>query len=331
MTGKWYRGDTHMHTINSDGKLRLYGLIEKAKKNELDWIIVTDHNYDTVPESYSRDGLTVIRGQEITVKAGHTNIWGAKVPAEPPYEIETEADYKEIMEKCREAGATISLNHPFCSQCGYRVPIDDLPADCVEVWNTIQHSDNVRNMEWWVGQLRKGRRIGAVGGADYHRDYAGVDMFAMPTTITFAERNTPEAILASLRAGRSVVTNKPNASMIYLTVGDAMIGDEIPYAAGLTGECAATKLFPGAELRIFNNGSVIYRHRATGFEKKHKAVFTVIEPGFVRAEIDIRLNPLFKKILGAAERKYLVSRTDRVPVTADELFWAFTNPVWITE
>ena len=60
MTGKWYRGDTHMHTVNSDGRLRLYELIAKAKKNTLDWIIITDHNYNSLNESFSSEGLTVM-------------------------------------------------------------------------------------------------------------------------------------------------------------------------------------------------------------------------------------------------------------------------------
>ena len=332
MPRKWYWGDTHLHTTNSDGRLRLYELIAKAKKNSLDWIIVTDHNFNSIEKSYSSEGLTVIQGQEITVEAGHVNIWGAKVPAEPPYDIPDEAAYSAIMERCREAGATVCLNHPFCSQCGFRIPIDNLPADCVEVWNTIQHSDNVRNLEWWVRQLLQGRRIAAVGGSDFHNDYIpGVDMLAMPTTITYAESNTPEGILAALREGRSVITCRPGTSMIELNIGDAAPGDTAKLSGVLTGTCRATKLLPGFELRIFNNDKIVYRHKAKLYEKAHRAEFTVAEPGFVRAEIDVRLTGPVKKLFGMAEAKYLAPRCEVPPAAADELFWAFTNPVWIEE
>ncbi len=332
MPRKWYRGDTHLHTTNSDGALRLYELIDKAKKNSLDWIIVTDHNFNSIEKSYSSDGLTVIQGQEITVQAGHVNIWGAKVPAEPPYDIPDEAAYSAMMERCREAGATVCLNHPFCSQCGFRVPIDDFPADCVEVWNTIQHSDNVRNLNWWVAQLMKGRRIAAVGGSDFHRDQIpGIDMLAMPATITFAESNTPEAILSALREGRSVITCRPGTSMIELNVGGAGLGDTVGLSGGLNGTCVATKLLPGFELRVFNNDKIIYSHKAKFYEKSHRAEFAVLEPGFVRAEIDVRLSGPVKKLFGAVETKYLAPRSEVPPVTADELFWAFTNPVWVEE
>ncbi len=332
MSGKWYWGDTHLHTTGSDGALRLYELIAKAKKNSLDWIIVTDHNFNSIEKSYSSEGLTVIQGQEITVEAGHVNIWGAKVPAEPPYDIPDEKAYADIMEKCRNAGATVCLNHPFCSQCGFRIPIDNLPADCVEVWNTIQHSDNVRNLNWWVNQLKQGRHIAAVGGSDFHRDQVKrVDMMAMPTTVTHAESNTPEAILKALREGRSVITCKPETSMIYLSVDGALPGDTVPLSASLKGSCKATKLLPGFELKIFNNDSMVYSHKAKFFEKVHTAEFSITQPGFVRAEIDVKLASPVKKIFGAAESKYLAPRCETPPETADELFWAFTNPVWIEE
>ena len=329
MEGKWYRGDTHMHTTNSDGKLRLYQLIDRCKAAGLDWIIVTDHNKNTIPQSYSSDGLTVIQGQEITVRNGHVNIWGAKVPAEPPYAIPDAEAYAAIMARCSAAGATVCLNHPFCSQCGFRVPIDDLPADCLEVWNTIQHSDNVRNMDWWVAQLKKGRRIAAVGGSDFHSDVAGLDMIAMPTTITFAKENTPEAILAALRDGRSVITNKPGTSMIELTVGEAMLGDTVPFSDGLTGRCSVTKLLPGFELKVFNNDRIVYSHKAKRYEKTHEAVFPVPERGFLRAQIDFRLGAGLKRLVGYAEHKYLAPRCEHPLPPADALFWAFTNPIWI--
>ena len=331
MAGKWYYGDTHMHTTTSDGKMRLYELIARAKKNSLDWIIITDHNADCIEESFDSEGLTVIRGQEITVDAGHVNVWGAKIPDNPPYDIPDEKAYADIMERCRKAGSTVCLNHPYCSQCGFRVPIDNLPADCVEVWNTIQHSDNVRNMNWWVNQLKQGRHIAAVGGSDYHSDQVGIDMMAMPTTVTFAVSKSPEDILRALREGRSVITNKPGTSMIYLTIGEAMLGDTVKLEPGLKGKCKVTKLLPGFEIKIFNNDTVIYSHKAKKYEKRHDAEFTVREPGFVRAEIDMHLNAPIKKLVGYAETKYLAPRCEVPPETADELFWAFTNPIWIEE
>ena len=227
MQRHWFKGDTHLHTLNSDGHLHQYELIERCKKLGLDYIIITDHNYDTVEKSYSSDGLLVIKGQEVTGDNGHVNIWGENVGFKPPYDLSNLDAYKKIAAKAKKNGATISVNHPFCSNCGFLLDLDDMPMDCVEVWNTIQHSDNIKNLNWWVDKLNHGIKIGAVGGSDFHRDYAKLDMLARPTTVTLAKSNTPEDILAALREGRSVVTNRPDTSMIYLSVEGAQLGDTI--------------------------------------------------------------------------------------------------------
>ena len=329
MKRRWFKGDTHLHTTNSDGHLHQYELIESCKKHGLDWIIITDHNFNTVEKSYSSDGLTVIQGQELTGYNGHINVWGEKIPFDPPYTLDTIEDYIKITEKARENGAVVSVNHPFCSNCPFRMDIDAYPMDCVEVWNTIQHSDNTRNMKWWTEKLLEGKRLPAVGGSDFHRDYAKMDMLAMPTTITHAKSNSKEDILEAITEGRSVVTNKPSSSMIYLSVEDAELGDEIELKDGLTGECTATKLRPGFTLKVFNNDKIIYSHTAKAFEKEHKAIFGIKEKGFIRAEIDYTLKGAFFKAFAALESKIFSGFNRDMPEPASELFWAFTNPIWI--
>lgn len=326
MQRRWFKGDTHLHTLGSvdDGVHHQYELIEKAKKAGLDWMIITDHNFNSLEKSYSSDGLTVIQGQEVTGHNGHVNVWGAKVAYDPPYDLSDIDAYKKIMKASKENGATVSVNHPFCSMCPFRMDIDDFPMDCVEVWNTIQHSDNIKNMDWWVGKLNAGIKIGAVGGSDFHRNHAGIDLFAMPTTITHAKSNSPEDILEALREGRSVVTNRPDTSMIYLKVEDAELGDTITLESGLTGTCEVTKLLPGHTLKIFNNDKVIYQHTASGYEKRHEAVFGVKEKGYIRAQIDYVYPAPVKKLYTFVEKKILHGSGVVPP-----FFWAFTNPIWI--
>lgn len=321
---RWFKGDTHLHTTNSDGVLHQYELIDKCKKLGLDYIIITDHNFDTVKESYSSDGLNVIKGQEVTGDNGHVNVWGREVGIEPPYDLSNLDAYKKIVKQAKKNGATVSVNHPFCSQCGFHLDLDDMPMDCVEVWNTIQHSDNIKNMSWWVDKLNKGIKIGAVGGSDYHRNYLGVNILSMPTTITHAKSNTPDDILGALREGRSVITNSPNSSMLYLSVEDAEIGDTIKLEDTLKGKCVATKLLPTFTLKIYNNDKVVYQYKASRFEKEHKAYFSVKEKGYVRAEISYEFTPSLKKIYQYAENQFLHC-TGEVPT----FLWAFTNPIWI--
>lgn len=327
MNRKWFKGDTHLHTTCSfDGHYHQYELIERCKKLGLDWMIITDHNFNTLEKSYSSDGLTVIQGQEITGEPGHINVWGAKVPYDPPYKLETAKDYKKITDKAKKNGATISVNHPFCSNCGFHMDIDDYEMDCVEVWNTIQHSDNMKNMKWWVKKLNQGIKIGAVGGSDWHKDeIPGVNMLAMPCTITHAKSNSPDDILEALREGRSVVTNTPNSSMIYLTVDGKNLGETVEMKEELTGKCKVTKLMPSFVLKIYNNNKLIYQHRASKYEKEFEVAFDVKEKGYVRAQIDFTMAKPLKSLFQAVEQNYLGSKEE----TQKTMYWAFTNPIWI--
>ena len=258
----WLKGDTHLHTCNSDGKLTPGQLVEACQQAGLDYAIITDHNYNTVKASYTDKNLLVMQGQEITDDLGHINVWGKKVPQDPPYILKTTEDYDAVLAPCREAGATISVNHPFCSMCGFHMDLEHFHFDCVEVWNTIQHSDNIKNMNWWHNQLLQGNHIAAVGGSDFHKDIGPLKLLANPTTIVHTTAKTEEAVLQALREGRSVVTNKQGTSMIYLTVGDANVGDTVSYAPGLTGKVAVTKFKKGHTIKVFNNNDVILEHTA---------------------------------------------------------------------
>ena len=233
---KWYKGDTHLHTTNSDGNMTPEKLISECKKIGLDYMIITDHNYNTIKKSRFDGDMLIIQGQELTDEPGHVNVWGAKVPHDPPHKLDTVEDYKKLIDASREAGATISLNHPFCSNCPFLLDKDEFKFDTVEVWNTVQHSDNLKNMEWWHEQLLKGNKIMAVGGSDHHRYYGPVSFLAVPTTYVLAEEKTADSILKAIREGRSVVTNSPKSSMIYLTVGSAQVGDTAKLSENDTAE-----------------------------------------------------------------------------------------------
>lgn len=321
----WLKGDTHLHTKNSDGKLTKGQLVEKCKKLGLDFAILTDHNYNSVSKTYFDGDLLVIQGQEITGDPGHINVWGKKVPAEPPYVLETEADYQQILAACRKAGATLCVNHPFCSNCGFHMDLESFDFDCVEVWNTIQHSDNIKNMDWWEGQLLKGNRIAAVGGSDFHKDYVLVlKLLANPTTIVHARSKSEADVLAALREGRSVITNKPNTSMLYLSCGSAGLGDTVSWKPGIKACIEVTKFKKGHTLRIYNNEKVIYEIKNNKQTDIFRTDFEVAEPGFIRAELRYTFDPLMKKLYQTAESKFLHADIADLPA----FFWAFTNPIW---
>lgn len=321
---KWFKGDTHLHTINSDGVLTKGQLVDRCKQMGLDFMIITDHNFNSVKESYYDGDILIIQGQEITGDNGHVNIWGAKVPEEPPYKLDTKEDYQNIIKKCKEAGATVSLNHPFCSQCGFRFDIDDLYCDCIEVWNTIQHTDNMKNRDWWVKKLLNGEKIAAVGGSDFHKDYVPDILLACPTTFVLAEEKTPEAILKAMRNGNCFVTNSPISTRLYLTCGDAVMGDTVNFTPNTVVTVKTENLLPAHKLCIYNNDRLIFSYNTKIGEKDAEFQCEVKEKGFVRAEVTYEYKGAVKKLYSTVEHKFLKCNNKVLP----PFIRAFTNPIY---
>lgn len=321
----WYKGDTHLHTINSDGVLTKGQLVDACKKKGLDFMIITDHNFNSVKNSYFDGDMLVIQGQELTEQQGHVNVWGKKIPFEPPYTLNTAEDYLNILDKCKEIGATVSVNHPFCTNCGFHLDLEAFPFDCVEIWNTVQHTDNMKNRDWWVEQLLKGNKIGAVGGSDYHRNYAGLPILAMPTTHVLSQEKTEEALLKAMREGRSVITNSPNSTMIYMRCGEAQVGDTVRLDGCQKLEVTLTDFLPYHTVTVYNNEKIIYSHTAK--KKVSTFMFTadIEEKGFVRVEVTYKFTPILKRIYKLAEKKFLHTFNENIP----EFIWAFTNPIWV--
>lgn len=327
---QWYKGDTHMHTINSDGVLTKGQLVDKCKKAGLDFMIITDHNFNSVEKSYFDKDMLVIQGQELTDEPGHVNIWGKKVPFDPPHKLDTAEDYHRYIDACKKEGAVVSLNHPFCSNCPFRLKPEDYPFDCVEVWNTIQHSDNIKNMKWWHNQLLQGKKIPAVGGSDFHRDYI-IPFLAMPTTYVNAKSKSEKDILEAICEGRCTVANTPNSTTIFMQCGNAEIGDTVKLSDNSRLEIRVSDFKKGHTLKVYNNNKVIFESTAEKTAEGYLAEVEIQEKGFVRAEITYRFNPLIEKVYAFAEKKFLSSRGVKSGdnLTLPAFFYAFTNPIWV--
>ncbi|HZK39804.1 MAG TPA: CehA/McbA family metallohydrolase [Clostridia bacterium] len=281
---QWFKGDTHLHTTNSDGDLSTAELIKRCKKNGLNWAIITDHNFPAADAPYDDGDLLIIQGEEVTGRPGHFNAYGAKMPFSPPYKLQSFEDYKKIIQQAKDAGAVISVNHPFCKNCTWHLPLEGFPMDCVEVWNAPMHIDNMTNIRWWHNQLLQGRRISAVGGSDYHKDYVVTNLLAMPTTVCYAKSNTQEDILDSLVKGNSFITQGAGKTMLYLTCGDAYVGETVQWRKGIRAHIKAEKIKRGHRLVVYNNDILIFDQKA----KKAGTMIAeaeVVEKGFVRAEV----------------------------------------------
>ncbi len=322
---RWFKGDTHFHSANSDGKLPFDKLVEKCKKRGLDYMIITDHNHYTVNKAFYKDNMLVIPGLEYTGNNGHVNFWGSnfkEIPNERPQNYE---QYVEQANKVHAASGTVSINHPFCKKYGWHMELENFNMDSIEVWNAPMHIDNMTNFAWWQNQLLKGKRIPAVGGSDYHEDYYVTKLIGCPTTYVYTYENTEDSVLKALKQGSSFITNSPNSTELYLTCKGKNVGEEVEWKNGLTAKIQALKFKKGHTLRIWNNDKIVYEYKMkrTGY---HEANFDVPEKGFIRAEVMYSYGKIGKKIFGFID-SFIIPEDKGLEIP--ELVWCFTNPIYL--
>lgn len=324
----WYAGDGHLHTVNSDGVYTLNKLVKKGYRKHLDWMIITDHNNSCKSLAMPTiKGLCIIPGMELTCYLGHMNLWGSKSPIYGAYMFNNNEDLLRLEEEAKSNGACLSLNHPHCKKCGWHLSLDDTPMDCVEVWNGPMRIDNMSSIRWWHEQLLQGKRLPAVGGSDYHRDYIVSSLLAEPTTFVYAKSNSQADILYGLTHGHSFLTKTPKSTKLYLTAGDKQVGDTVTLQEAANTCIEAIGMKKGHTLRVYNNDEIIYTYTAKR-KGDHKMELKPTAAGFVRAEITFQ-----KGFLSSALHKFIMRfmLPEDAKAAVPELMWAMTNAIYITE
>lgn len=323
----WLKGDCHLHTSNSDGQYTPEELYDMLFERGMDFAFITDHNVNSPGmKSFNHRGVGIFPGMEISGSLGHVNIWGEGLPFERIDRPNTPEEYYSLIKKAEEAGAHISVNHPFDRKLSWKIDRDNFRMDSVEVWNSPMHTDNVYCMDWWADKLLKGEFIPAVGGSDYHRDYVVTNLLCVPVTYVYAESNTIEDILAAIKRGNVFVTNSPNASRIFLVSGDAVPGDRLAFDSTSTVKIKLDKLKRGQTLRVYNNENVIYEKTAKRTIKNLEEEIAVPEKGYVRADVRFPFSALvcagYKKIAG--DMFGMHDEGEPVP----DMIYSFTNPIF---
>ncbi len=238
---KWIFGDLHSHSTASDGKLDIYQLGKMAKKKGLDFIAVSNHNnYAENLALPHKSGLTFIPAVEWTHYKGHMNLFGPTNPFENSFVANSEDEMKAVINKAKELGALVSVNHPKCSFCPYLWD-DENGFDIIEIWNGPMRAANMRAIAWWTELLKKGRRLPAVGGSDFHRRHRFVSL-GNPVTAVSADSASVKDILTALSSGHAYVTFCVKGPRLELQYNEAGMGDSIRLQENCLLEITASRL-----------------------------------------------------------------------------------------
>ncbi len=276
--GRFLRGNIHTHSTRSDGKLDPDEVCRRYRARGYDFLCISDHflpQYGhpmTDTRAARGDGFTTIIGAEVhcpVTAAGE--IWhilavGLPLDFAPPLPGETGP---QIAARCKAAGAFVVIPHPewYCL-----TPADAATiacADAVEVYNHTSHIRTARGGgSYFLDMLlSEGRRINALASDDAHfLVEADPDRDAFGGWIMVkAPENSPEALLAAMKAGHYYSSQGPVIDDIAIDGGEMIVrcspaaqvmvvgpGSRHVFAAGhgLTGARLPMAKFAGGWCRV---------------------------------------------------------------------------------
>lgn len=267
---RWWIGNTHAHTSASDGAGTLFDLAHKCRAEGFDFLIPTEHNtirsqFDFAAVARQVPDLLLIEGDEFTSPFGHANVLGSRPGAWFDFRFDSAANTlgerppgMNLSATIREAHrqrALFVVNHPNdpCTTCLWRyLPEEWSEADGIEVWNGTWDLFDEMTLRQWDEQLRKGRKIWAFGGSDYHRGEGPM----IPATSVYASDLSRNSILDGMRKGRITLLERGSMSALDFRVGNARPGSAVKRSNDLTAEVDGQGM-SGLMVRVLSDHGVV--------------------------------------------------------------------------
>jgi len=191
----WVRVDCHLHTVASgDAVTTLEQIAERAARERIDVVCITDHNETSAAMSAAAgalSGLRVIVGEEIRTQEGE--VIGLFLTERIPYVLPV----AEVIARIRAQAGLVYLPHPFdparrsLGAAAERLCAEGM-ADIVEVFNA-KVADRTANDQ--AAALARRWDLPGGAGSDAHDPFGiGAAYLEMP------DFDGPAGFLASLRS-----------------------------------------------------------------------------------------------------------------------------------
>lgn len=238
---RWYRGDTHVHTMNSDGNAPPVDVARWYREHGYDFLVITDHEYLTDPAPLNAmfggaGKFLVIRGEEVTqqvadsthprgTRQAHVTAIGVSTVVHAlgdhgiAHGVTMAETYARNIAAIRRAGGIAQVNHPNFRWSVRPGDMADIPDSTLfEVWNAQPRINNLGGSDGaghtalstealWDTLLTRGTLLYGVASDDAHK-FRPAELADPEAThpgrgwvMVRADTLTPDAIIAALRAG----------------------------------------------------------------------------------------------------------------------------------
>jgi hypothetical protein len=118
---RWYKGNTHTHTLNSDGDSTPHEVVTWYREHGYHFLVLSDHNYLTAIEGLAavhaaEEKFLLIRGEEVTDQFGgkpiHVNGLDLQTLVPPQGGSSVVDTIQRDVDAIRDAGGVPHVNHP---------------------------------------------------------------------------------------------------------------------------------------------------------------------------------------------------------------------------
>lgn len=231
--GKFYRGNLHTHSTQSDGVLSPEEVCRRYQAEGYDFIALTDHfvglfDYPiTDTTAFHNERFTTIPGAELhtgSMENGHLwHIVAAGLPSDftPPNAphfrpVKGSEPAASIAQRARDAGAFVAIAHPHWSGMTEADARTITAAHAVEIYNHGCVVDNDRGEGFLTLEhlLNSGRKLNLIATDDAH--FNTPDFFGGWVMVK-ATQNTPNALLTALKNGEFYSSTGPQIHDIRFT------------------------------------------------------------------------------------------------------------------
>ena len=231
--GRFWRGNLHTHSDNSDGALSPGQVIEAYKRKGYDFLQLSDHflaRFDwpmTDTRAFRSNNFTTLIGAELHAMGTQVGELWHIVAAGLPLDFAAptaEETCPQLAARARAAGGFVAIAHPAWSQLRIGDGRALAAAHAVEIYNHGCAVENDRGDGFYLLDelLNEGRRLTAIATDDAHFKHGDHDAFGGFVEVK-AESLDPEALLAALKAGQFYSSQGPRFIDVDFSPGELRV------------------------------------------------------------------------------------------------------------
>jgi len=254
--GRFYRGNLHTHSTNSDGLLEVEEVCRRYRDAGYDFISLSEHFVDhfdfpiSDTRAHRNENFTTLiaaelhQGKTSVDETWHILAVGLPVDFARPEEGE---DAVQIADRAAKAGAFIGIVHP----SWYGLTVEDAKtitsAHAVEVYNHGSEVEVERGVDWpFCDQLLNGGwRLNGFATDDAH--HITHDAFGGWINV-HADSLDPDALCDSMKAGRYYSSQGPEIHDIRIGDGELQVECSPASNISLQGRGSRSKFVSGDRL-----------------------------------------------------------------------------------